>query len=346
MGWWVYGKCEKGVSMETGRKGFFMRGNFAKPKPLKRWQQAALFIASLFFFLYALLFTAYLSLTNPYGGPWLLNFFLETHGPSLFAFLCFPLGIVILTITLYFLLNGARKTILGIPVDKDALLMSCLLYNFTLFFMSNFIVIAFKPAIYIRTPKKDYDTIKVRMAGKVSQAIPTPTVSSVNVIEWQNVVLESNKIKYNHQTYDYLFYECDLRAPKVKNIGWVLERRKGELFWNDAKITYTELIEKFREILSRYGLFENEISDFIDFWLDDRQRLFFGKNDFRFGIFPVPQEELEKIIQIESKIRYPEIIRVHFLIKEIDKAEKLLEPTYPKVIRSSYSLHEWGIMRG
>lgn len=117
------------------------------------------------------------------------------------------------------------------------------------------------------------------------------------------------------------------------------------LYWNDKEIAYDKLVERFRGILLKYGLYDNEISDFIEYWLDKNCRIFFGKTEFRYGIYPIPIHQLEKIIQIETKIEYPEVVRVQFLIKEICSSEKTVEPEFQKIEHSGYSLHEWGIIK-
>jgi hypothetical protein len=148
------------------------------------------------------------------------------------------------------------------------------------------------------------------------------------------------------ESFDYLFYETESIVPKHENTGWVLERKVGKTAWNGKQVDRDALSTILSDILEKYGLFENEIADFIEYWLDSDMKLFFGRDDFTYAIYPVPRDELDRIFTIETDLEYPERIRIQFLIKEIGDGETLKEPEYPEITRSEYALHEWGIIKG
>lgn len=205
-------------------------------------------------------------------------------------------------------------------------------------------VISLKPAIYLYTPKEEKEQLKLKVKGVITTRIPFR--EGVSSIVWDNLSLKDGKIFTNNKSFDYLFYESKNVMPKHDNTGWVLKRNNGILSWNRKPIDKAELSGILRDILKKYGLFENEINDFIEYWLDKDMKIFFGKDEFTFGIYPISLEELDRIFSIETTLEYPEYIRVQFLVREIDEGQVLDEPEFLPITRSEYALHEWGMMKG
>lgn len=205
-------------------------------------------------------------------------------------------------------------------------------------------VVAMKPAVYLYTPKEEKENLKLKVKGKITTRIPWR--DGLMSLVWDNLILKDGKIFTNNKEFDYLFYESENVEPKHDHIGWTLKRKDENLFWNGNPIGQNELPAIFTGILSKYGLFENEISDFNEYWFDEDMKIFFGKVEFNFGIFPISPEELDRIFSIKTDLEYPEYIRVQFLMKEVDEAQILTEPEYTEIKRSEYALHEWGIIKG
>lgn len=205
-------------------------------------------------------------------------------------------------------------------------------------------VVALKPAIYLYTPKEEKERLKLKVKGVVTTRIPFR--EGVGSISWDNLILSNGKIFTNERKFDYLFYESKNVVPEHGDAGWVLKRRNGILTWNGKSTDRLGLCTVLRDILAKYGLFENEIKDFLDYWLDEDMKIFFGKDEFTFGVFPISLAELDNIFSIETMLEYPEYIRVQFLVKEIEKDDTLAEPEFPTITRSEYALHEWGIIKG
>ena len=203
---------------------------------------------------------------------------------------------------------------------------------------------AMKPAIYLYTPGEKKESLKLKVKGKITTRIPW--TDGIMSIVWDNLALKNGKIKSDNKEYDYLFYESENIAPEHDDAGWILKRKDRHLYWNNEPINQEELPAIFTEILSKYGLFENEILDFIEYWFDEDIKIFFGKEDFNYGIIPISQEELDRIFSIGTDLEYPEYIRIQFLMKEIDEGQSLEEPEYPEIKRSKFALHEWGIIKG
>jgi hypothetical protein len=205
-------------------------------------------------------------------------------------------------------------------------------------------VISMKPAIYLYTPKEEKEQLKLKVKGAITTRIPFR--EGVSSIVWDNLSLKDGKIFTNNKSFDYLFYESKNVMPDHDNTGWILKRQNGILTWNQAPIDQEGLSNIFKTVLTKYGLFEHEINDFIEYWFDEDMKIFFGQNDFTFGIYPISLEELDRIFSIETMLDYPECIRVQFLVKEIDEGQVLAEPVIPQVARSEYAMHEWGMMKG
>jgi hypothetical protein len=201
------------------------------------------------------------------------------------------------------------------------------------------------PNIYLYRETPGYDTIKVVVDGRVTKAVPKVDLGPE--IVWEDVWIEDGKVFYKDKSHDFLYYEELLDHPKTSEFGWVLERDNlGKLFLNENPITLEELKEFFRDELAKTGLFENEITDFVDEWLGKGARLFPSQTSFRYAIMYIPEDQIEDIIQIETEKTYEEIIRVHFLIQPVEKGFKLLQPEYPEHNTGANILHEWGVYPG
>ncbi|MBU4071662.1 MAG: hypothetical protein KJ773_05770, partial [Candidatus Thermoplasmatota archaeon] len=204
-------------------------------------------------------------------------------------------------------------------------------------------VISMKPAIYLYTPKEEKEQLKLKVKGAITTRIPFR--EGISSIIWDNLVLKNGKIFTNKKSFDYLFYESKNVMPEHENTGWIQKRQNDALTWNQAPIDKNDLSEILRNILTKYGLFENEINDFIEYWFDDDMKIFFGQDEFTFGIYPISLEEVDRIFSIETMLEYPEYIRVQLLVKEIEDGEVLAEPKFPLITRSEYALHEWGMIK-
>jgi PKD repeat protein len=198
------------------------------------------------------------------------------------------------------------------------------------------------PNIYLYRENSGYDTIRIIVDGRVTKTVPM--VELGKEIIWKNVFIENGKLYYNEQCYDFLYYEEQLDRPQTSKYGWILERNeKGDLFLDGKLMSLEDLKNFFRIELSKAGLFENEIEDFVDEWLGKGSRLFPGESPFRYAIMYIPENMIEEIIQIETERTYDEIIRVHFLIQPINGDITLYPPEYPKHLNGRNILHEWGV---
>jgi len=199
-----------------------------------------------------------------------------------------------------------------------------------------------KPAVYLYTKKPLTDNLTVEFKdGKATKIVPQLPLTKK--FTWKNITAKDGKIIVDGKTYDYLFYEGIMKKPLQSDQGWILEKNDTGLYLDKEKITYPDLQEFFIKELQKAGLYENEIHDFMNFWLGDDKKLFLGKNSFKYAIKYVPQNVLDDAISIETEHEYTRI-RVLYTIEEITEDIELNEPVYYKPIIKDNVLHEWGII--
>jgi len=201
---------------------------------------------------------------------------------------------------------------------------------------------AISPNIYLYAPGEQRDRVKLTVKGAITARIPwRPGARSV---VWKDLTLKGGKIIDREKSYDYLFYESENVAPKHRDTGWVLERKSGRMTMDGEPMDRDGLAARFAGILERYGLFRSEIRDFTEQMLGQDMKMFPG--DATYAIYPIPQDELDRIFSIETELDYQERIRVQFLVKEVPHGTVLERPEFSEIVRSPYALHEWGVVRG
>jgi len=121
-------------------------------------------------------------------------------------------------------------------------------------------------------------------------------------------------------TYDYLFYEISTGSHLNLEDGWLLDG--------------TNLPNEFRFLLANLGYYDNEINDFLEYWLP---RL----NDSPYyAVYPQTPEEL---IDVSIEPQPDQFLRSIFVIAPLPKAITLNEPSLPDAInRDGFTAVEWG----
>jgi hypothetical protein len=176
-----------------------------------------------------------------------------------------------------------------------------------------------KPNIYLY-PIKEMSidvNIKFPQGGGVVNSIPSFPDT------WQNINVKPNG-KINDK-YDYLFYETNGTPLPNLDKGWIVERENLESF--------------FVKNLNETGFNDEEIDDFIEWWIPILNKA----NNY--AIFPLYNDKLEDIVQIEFSEQPDNIIRLIYVIKECDNVKlELEEPTLPDFKNEGFVVREWGVI--
>jgi len=280
--------------------------------------------------------------SNSEDGPWATNLFVGFTSFSGTFYICFPVVFsLIVAAPLLFFVFRKRKLVAREIFGRLA--GWAFIGSGMIFLSSQMVAVAMKPAIYLTTPEACKDTVRLTVEGRTLVTIPERKRSRVT--EWSDLELENGKIRTDGEVYDYLFYEAATLTPTVGEEGWTIERVDERFFWCGESVDLDDVRDRIRSLMHDFGLFANEIEDFIEYWLGDDLLLEFGKEDFSFGLYPVPVEEVERIFRIETEMEYNEIVRFHLLVVDIEEGMVLEEPSFPEIERGDYSLHEWGIFR-
>ena len=177
-----------------------------------------------------------------------------------------------------------------------------------------------KPNIYIY-PEENTTldvTIDFPKGGSVIESIP----EYGNV--WKDLQVEPSGLI--NGTYNYLFYESANPDLSQYENGWVIAQEDLETF--------------FIKNMAASGFYEQEITDFIDYWLP------LLKDYPYYAIYPQYNEQLEKMIQLNFSQKPDNILRLVYTLKGLQDNDIILqEPVIPKFKREGFVVVEWGVIR-
>jgi len=180
-------------------------------------------------------------------------------------------------------------------------------------------IIAYKPNIYIY-PTETIQlsvTLSFPLGGKILTSIPEYNTG------W-NVTVEPNG-KIDNE-YTYLFYESYQANVWQTKAGW--------------HVTQSELTQFFTSNMAGYGFNEQEINDFLDYWIP----LF--KDKAYYTIYPQTNVNIDKAIKINLSKSPDKIMRLFYLVKGFDNEplNELEKPVIPTFERSGFYVAEWGVL--
>lgn len=176
----------------------------------------------------------------------------------------------------------------------------------------------YKPNIYIYPNEQIQLTVKLDfpMGGKIVTSIPEYGTG------W-NISVDTNGLIDN--TYSYLFYESTQPDIWQRNSGWIIKKIDLETF--------------FRDNMTNYGFYGQEIDDFIDYWIP---RL---DNYPYFSICPQTADLIDDVIELSFSKQPDNVLRLFYVIRAYDVLpEKLVEPTINSYKREGYFITEWGVI--
>ncbi len=121
--------------------------------------------------------------------------------------------------------------------------------------------------------------------------------------------------------YTFLFYEAELALPHP-TVGWCVAVENLEPF--------------FRTTLQSYGFKDQEIMDFLDYWLS-----LLNESPF-YEIRPLMNNELETICPITITPQPDNLLRLWLLFTPSEKFTKLYTPLIPHFENAGFVVTEWG----
>lgn len=179
-------------------------------------------------------------------------------------------------------------------------------------------IVAYKPNIYIYPNEEIRLIVKVDfpLGGKVIESIPQYKDS------WDITVDQNGKI---NDTYDYLFYECEMPNLTQKVYGWIIEK--------------SELEEFFISNMTQSGFNQKETNDFIEYWIP-----MLTESKY-YEIYPQYKSTLDKMVVIKYSVEPKSFYRLFYVIKGRDDDQlELLNPSIEKAKREKYFAVEWGVI--
>jgi hypothetical protein len=173
-----------------------------------------------------------------------------------------------------------------------------------------------KPNIYLYPEQECNVSVKINPNGRITKSIPEYN-------EGWNVTIKPNGIIDDE--YSFLFYEADVTV-ETPETGWCVNTHQLSNF--------------FDTLLHEYGLNDNEIEDFKEYWT---QRLTGSRY---YSIFPLINEEVDDVCPISIQPEPDHILRLWFVFIPQKKMENLKTPIIPKFSRNGFEVVEWGGISG
>ena len=178
-------------------------------------------------------------------------------------------------------------------------------------------IIARKPNIYIYPEEKLSLNINLLFpsGGDIIESIPAYNSG------WELEVLPTGVID---SQYTYLYYEARIPNLLQRENGWIVDGSELESF--------------FKDNLETLLFSQDEIGDFLDYWIPRFDR------NICYAIYPSYTEELEGVIKLEFSTAPDNLIRVFYLIEEQERCISISPPTVPEVERKGFVVLEWGVV--
>lgn len=179
-------------------------------------------------------------------------------------------------------------------------------------------VTVFKPNIYIYPTEVIELEVKLDFpqGGSVIESIPKYN-------EGWNIIVDTSGLINN--TYPYLFYECTVPNLFQYKESWII---KGE-----------NLTKFFHENLTEYGFSNEEIIDFIEYWIPILD------SSIDYQIYPQHKDEISSVIKLNFSKVPDNLLRLFYVIKEnSNKSGYLPEPKIPEFQREGFFVAEWGVI--
>ena len=173
-----------------------------------------------------------------------------------------------------------------------------------------------KPNIYIY-PKERIDIcveLSFPQGGHVIKSIPT-----INNNIWCVNVNPTGRI---NNTYDYLFFESIQPNIWQHEKGWC--------------VSVDSLEDFFRFNMECYNFKDNEIFDFVEYWIP---RL----KDYKYyKIYPQTNDIIKNVIELNFSIQPDNVNRLYYAIMGSNEYEEMSIPLIKEINRNGFTVVEWG----
>jgi hypothetical protein len=157
-------------------------------------------------------------------------------------------------------------------------------------------------------------------------ADPDGTLREVQELYWDTPDGSGHALEPRPEpTYDYLFYEAAAPDHWRREAGWVVASENLEIF--------------FRETLADIGFYDNEIEDFVEWWVPRLDEAPF------YAVYPQFNDTVGAVIELALNPQPHSLIRAFFLIEGVEGPFELLEPLIPAYESGGFTVHEWGVVR-
>ena len=178
--------------------------------------------------------------------------------------------------------------------------------------------IAYKPNIYIY-PEEEIQlsvSLSFPMGGEVISSIPDYGLA------W-NISVDTSGLIDN--TYSYLFYESTQPDIWQRTHGWIINK--------------TELESFFRENMAAYGFNNQEIDDYIDYWIPRLDEYTY------YSIYPQTARLINDVIVLHFSLQPDNILRLFYVVHgNMQMPDTLIEPKIEQFKREGYFATEWGVI--
>ncbi|MCD4733949.1 carboxypeptidase regulatory-like domain-containing protein, partial [bacterium] len=178
----------------------------------------------------------------------------------------------------------------------------------------------YKPNIYLY-PTEEID-VSVQLSFPAGGEV---TVSDPDYGDgWDVSITPDGTITSGEGEHSFLFYES-LNADKCqREQGWVVPRAGLEEF--------------FRQNLTTTGFYEQEIEDFIEFWIP---RLLSRP---WYAVYPQYNAEYGEMVELHVDPAPHSLIRLVYLVAGLDEEMELMPALIPAFEIGGFTVHEWGVM--
>ena len=176
-----------------------------------------------------------------------------------------------------------------------------------------------KPVIYLYPKTETKVNVQVKPNGGLTKVDPFYPVNGWLVNAKPNGELTNIS---NRQNYPYLFWEGKAYDLKVPSEGFVLRRENVQ--------------RDMTKLLSKLGLNEKEITDFLEFWqakLEEKPYVF---------VTFVSQTDFDKVAPLTISPRPDKVIRVFMDYQPLDLPMKVRPLKIETPVRPGFTAVEWG----